>query len=221
MVKKQGCVIFSRLCGLFLFTPLIISSVTPLYQTSLPRGARCNISTQHFDDTLLSECLLYYTNRVRHKYGLAACRVDQRLSKAAQAHSHEMAQRERLSHSSPVEANSTLQKRLEKAGMHLAGTTFGENLGVDYILAIAKIYFYQEEVNGTIRYYNAKTRKRIVPQTYSQFASAMVQSWLDSPRHRDNLLNKAYTGIGFGAVVGTFNSLEAIYVTQNFVGSLR
>lgn len=44
----------------------------------------------------------------------------------------------------------------------------------------------------------------------------IVQAWMDSPRHRDNVLSKNYADIGFAVVSGKLNGKETTLVVQMF-----
>ena len=51
-------------------------------------------------------------------------------------------------------------------------------------------------------------------------AAAIVQRWMDSPRHRDNILTSGYRRIGVGASIEESTKYgyvaETVYATQNF-----
>lgn len=47
-------------------------------------------------------------------------------------------------------------------------------------------------------------------------SSSVVNAWYDSPTHRDNLLNKNYTEIGFAVVDGELNGRKTTLVVQMF-----
>lgn len=44
----------------------------------------------------------------------------------------------------------------------------------------------------------------------------LVNAWLQSPTHRDNMLKPEYTEIGVGMATGTYKGMEAIFVVQFF-----
>lgn len=44
----------------------------------------------------------------------------------------------------------------------------------------------------------------------------VVDAWMDSPTHRENIVNGAYTEIGVGAVSGTYQGFKTVYVVQLF-----
>lgn len=132
-----------------------------------------------------------------------------------------MARLNYLSHQSPIAKNRQLIDRLKNAGLSLGNTCIGENIGVDYFLGIAGVPFYKKKSKGKIQYINSRTGKSIKYQTYKEFASRMVENWMQSPDHRKNILNKNFERIGIGVAIGTYNGFKAVYVTQHFIGSLK
>lgn len=53
------------------------------------------------------------------------------------------------------------------------------------------------------------------------FSQGVVDAWMDSPTHRDNLLRKEYTEVGFAVVNGVLNGEETTLVVQMFGTPLR
>ena len=48
------------------------------------------------------------------------------------------------------------------------------------------------------------------------FSDGVVKAWLDSTTHRDNLLRREYTDVGFAVVNGILNGEETTLVVQMF-----
>ena len=190
---------------------------------ALTQPADCNqpMLPNRLNQPLLEQTLLYCTNRTRQKHHLHLLRANESLHRAASAHSKEMAILNYFDHESPVKENRQLMDRLKNACLPLGNTMFGENIGVDYFLKIAKVGFYTEYAEGEIRYINAETKEPIPYQTYLEFASSMVNGWMKSPGHRKNLLHPIFHSIGIGVQAGTFRGLPALYVTQNFIGPIE
>jgi hypothetical protein len=44
----------------------------------------------------------------------------------------------------------------------------------------------------------------------------IVDAWMDSPAHRDNIMNDDYTEIGVGTAEGTYKGYQTVYVVQLF-----
>jgi len=203
--------------------PPVNSQVIKTYSTgksATPRNAEQHIDKHNFKEKLLAACIIEQTNKIRSKYQALPCTAEKTLTAAATAHSREMANLVYFSHKSPILRNKHLEDRLKNAGTFLPGTSFAENLGVDFILSLSEVPYYTEKHRKTIYYYNYETKARIKSQTYIQFAKNMVTHWFNSPGHRKNLLNKNFTKIGIGLAVGRYKNHDAIYVTQNFQGPI-
>mgnify|MGYP002338717261 CR=1 FL=1 len=50
----------------------------------------------------------------------------------------------------------------------------------------------------------------------SEMAKTIVDAWMNSPGHRENLLNPRWRTEGFGIATGVIEGEESILVTQNF-----
>ena len=44
----------------------------------------------------------------------------------------------------------------------------------------------------------------------------VMQGWMNSPGHRENILRPQFTHLGSGVATGDFKGQESIYWTQNF-----
>ncbi len=179
------------------------------------------IYTDYFDKTRLEKTIFKYTNIARKKNHLLSFIWDDALALTARDHSIEMAKLKYMAHESPVSKNKTLKHRLENHDVTLVNHAFGENLGVDYFLDVAGKPFYMiNDDKGEVILVDGKTEKPVPHQTYKQFAKKIVANWMKSPGHRKNILNKQYQLLGIGISKGEYQGLPAIYVTQNFMGSL-
>lgn len=47
-------------------------------------------------------------------------------------------------------------------------------------------------------------------------SSEVVEAWMNSPAHRDNIVNGKYTEIGVGTAKGTYDGYDTVYVVQLF-----
>ena len=181
--------------------------------------SRQRLNPTSLDRALLEETLIHFTNRVRKENRLVILRPDTLLTTTARKHSKEMAGMNYFSHQSPVAGNRTMEQRFENSGIALRDVVLGENIGVDYFLDIAGKPYYREYVNGKLTCINARTEEPIPFQTYESFARQMVDNWMKSPGHRENILNRAFDRIGLGVAPGNYQEFPAVYVTQNFLGS--
>ena len=54
--------------------------------------------------------------------------------------------------------------------------------------------------------------------TYLEIAKDIVEMWMNSPLHRENLLNPTYFEIGCGVAVKKMPYWNRVYATQDFGG---
>ncbi|MEK7638679.1 MAG: CAP domain-containing protein [Patescibacteria group bacterium] len=47
-------------------------------------------------------------------------------------------------------------------------------------------------------------------------SSEVVEAWMDSPKHRENIVNSQFTEIGVGTAKGVFDGYDTVYVVQLF-----
>jgi uncharacterized protein YkwD len=137
------------------------------------------------------------TNEARAGEGLDSLAYDSLLSEAARGHSEEMARLGYQSHTSPVEENRTLEKRLVNAGVDTANCVAGENIckmwGNRYLL---------EDFSFD----------------YQALAKGALKELMASPGHRNNVLLVDFTSLGVGAAIGQDGEDLWIYFTQVFRG---
>ena len=185
---------------------------TPVHQPLDPR---------RLNRKLLEKTLVYFTNRMRERHRLDTCRFFEKLRNTARAHSEDMVRHDYFSHVSPIPERRHLADRIRNAGVVRANTVVGENIGVDYYLKIADVPYYKTYRNGQVVYVSHETDEVIGYQSYLEFSKSMVDKWMRSPGHRDNVLNGDFDRIGIGVASGKYNGFDAIYVTQNFMGPLK
>lgn len=151
------------------------------------------------DNTYEIELLvLRKTNKIRRNNGLKELTWDPMLADIARKHSLEMSKTGLLSHINEEGEGPTerAEKRdydtLKKDGL-VYQRGIGENIG---LMPLGNVKGY-----GNI-------------QSNEDVAEAMVESWMNSPGHRANILNSNYEFIGVGVAFDTNESYY--YLTQNF-----
>jgi uncharacterized protein YkwD len=112
--------------------------------------------------------ILTYTNQERQKIGLAPLTINATAAKYARSKSEEMIRLNYFDHKSPVNG---------------------------YITDIAQKNSWRYSYIGENIYTMNFTGQRIEDVASGQ---KIVQSWMNSPGHRANILNKSYTQIGIG-----------------------
>ena len=123
---------------------------------------------------------------------------DEALANLARAHSEDMAKRGYFKHVNP-EGLSPM-KRAEAAGYKLC-QLIGENI-------------YQNNLYS--RVITEKKRTTYDWNSMDKIAATTIKGWMDSPSHRQNILDKNYTREAVGLAIGDD---DKIYVTQMFCGT--
>lgn len=128
-------------------------------------------------------------NAARTRNGISPqLRWEDRLSDVARAHSNDMTSRGYFDHDNLEGLGPS--DRIDRAGYNCwKGTHYGVAENITIELESASI---------------------------DRMADGAVQSWLNSPGHRTNLLGRQYDRTGIGASFGTWKGYKAVYVTQVF-----
>jgi uncharacterized protein YkwD len=121
---------------------------------------------------------------------------DESLTNVARAHSEDMAKRGYFKHLNPE--GLTPMKRAEAAGYKC--NLMGENI-------------YQNNLYS--RVITEKKRTTYDWNSMDQIALTTSKGWMDSPGHRQLILEKDYTRTGIGVAVA---SDDKVYITQMFCG---
>jgi len=160
------------------------------------------------DYELLNAAIFHLTNLERLQAGKKPLIPSQEAMEAATGHAEDMVKHNFYSHTSPIRFRRTVRDRLNRSGLN--PPYLGEN-----ILSTHGIQ-YQEGKKvkkptrpGEFRYMTASQVDPIPPHTYRSLAEAMVRLWMNSPGHRQNILNPVFTHMGCGT---------KIYFDQNFYG---
>ena len=132
---------------------------------------------------IIERSILRYTNRARKRHGFPPLAGERTLIKASRAHSRWMADRGRFTHTGT--RGSRPHQRMKHHGF--GGDTMGEN-----------IYMLRSNGAGFRSDWN--------------MGRDAVTSWMNSPGHRRNILNRDYNRIG----IGVARKGGSVYMTQNF-----
>lgn len=145
------------------------------------------VDENSFDSSLLNAAIFYETNRQRQFYGATQFLYDNRLERCAQGHSEDMPRLNFFSHTSLVPGKTNMSDRMGKVGY-------------------SNLYMAEN-----ISWHDVSNRN------YRDLAKSIVDSWMDSPGHRKNILNPTYNYLGVGTAI--FWSEYGLYLksTQNFV----
>jgi|GEM_PF-490275 uncharacterized protein YkwD len=132
----------------------------------------------------VEELIFEMTNQARRAQGLAPLAKDDELGNMARAYSNDMLQRHFFDHTNP------------------------EGLSIDERLS--KDYHHRVNIMGE----NIWSGSGYDPGKAQDLAKEIVQDWLNSPGHRENVLSPDFTHLG----VGVSAHHQSIRATQEFVG---
>ena len=175
------------------------------------------------DIDLLNAAVFWFTNIERKKFNLNRFKFHDKLMQTAVLHSEQMRVHNFFSHENPYDAKyKTLDNRIESViDNNFRGfMCWGENIAYDPVIK-ANERFTIENRNGIPRFFST-SGKEIVPYSHSELAKIVVEGWMNSPGHRDNILNPdfEYLGCGCAKYEEQGNGYSVLYfkLTQNFGG---
>lgn len=144
-------------------------------------------------------------NEERSKQGLSMLEYDHELAEVSQYHSDQMVAKDFFAHESP--SGRRVADRYE---MH------GYNCSVD--MGGPMVNRGGENIAYTFAYGDVDTSEGI--ENYAgnetKIAEALVQGWMNSEGHRENLLKPYWNAEGIGVNVTEESGETVVYATQNF-----
>ncbi len=157
-----------------------------------------------FDSALIEKYIFELTNDERQQRGFSSLTRVSAIDSIARNHSLDMSNRNYFSHYSP-EGNDPTDRG------NMVGYTCKKDYGSYYTEGLGENIFLSPTYSsymtkGATLSYNWLEDEEIV-------AKGLVDGWMDSPGHRENILDGQYDRIGVGVVI---NSDEYVYSTQNF-----
>jgi uncharacterized protein YkwD len=173
-----------------------------------------NSSNPNLD--LLDAAVFHESNRRRKQHGLKPLLYHSQTREAARMHSRDMAKGEFIEHINPNPGRRKPEDRAKLAG--LKPRMLAENVAN----AFGRRYksgqsFYTREENGRKIYSYEPDGPPIPLHTYISFAEALVESWMQSPGHRENLLHTVPEYLGCACEPSSNRkTMETFYCTQVF-----
>ncbi|EMA14134.1 MULTISPECIES: CAP domain-containing protein [Haloarcula] len=170
-------------------------------QSSSSTDASESDTTRGIDERRVEMLVHQYVNQERQERGLSAVGYDDELAGIARNHSEDMATRSYFSHESP--SGDGMKDRYANAGYQCRVQT-SENTYVTGGENLAQTWVY-ETVSTTdgSEYYDSA----------DELARGIVDQWLNSPGHRENMLTESWVSEGIGVEV---KQSGKVYATQNF-----
>lgn len=148
------------------------------------------------DLVLLGAAIFHETNRVRQQLGLRVLRPLEPLDVAAETQAKIGAFLRPPSHTNPFPLIATPLDRVRFAG--LDPREVAENIALITIYDAPRgTDFYT--LKGDPRLRNAQTGKLLELHTVGSFARVIVEAWMNSPGHREAMLNPRFRYLGCSA----------------------
>jgi len=203
--------IFTFALMLFLFSKLTSQTFTnpPDYYRMPPksflqsRQILSRFTDKYINIELVEATIFHQVNLVRQQKGLGLFQYHPKLNLTARKHSEEMVQLNYFNHESPKRENATLRKRLQNGGVQWRGEV-AENIALTFTKSAITDGYIPSQL------------ARYPYDTYLLFAQTVVNHWMESTGHRENILNPRLKLMGIGICRGKYQSLDAIYTTQVF-----
>jgi uncharacterized protein YkwD len=172
------------------------------------------------DYHLLHAAIFHLTNQERTRIGIAPLVHSKEIQAAAEGHAKDMVIHRFYSHTSPIKFKRTLRDRLNRQGIN--PKYIGENISSTFGIQYEEGKKVAKPMNpGEFNYLQASsTAGPIPPHTYHSFAQMVVLLWMNSPPHRQNILNPLFTHLGCGTQVyfdKNFYEMPYFMSVQNFI----
>ncbi len=160
--------------------------------------AKERIDFKNLDYPLLNAAIYYATSRERRKLGMKPFRYSSLCEQAAFGHAQDMVNLDFYSHTSKVSGKETIKERLELVGIvdSLAAENINTSFGIDYKPGTP---VYTPEQHPEKKFSYQKNGPAIPNHTYLSLANSLIESWMNSPSHRRNVLNPDFSYAGAGA----------------------
>lgn len=157
------------------------------------------IRLQNPDTLFLDAAIFHASNEVRKKHGLPAFQYDPGLYLASSGHATSMVYRMFFNHTNPYSPyERTAQRRVELYTRRFK--RIGENIG-KYQTVISGDFMIARwnRRQNQYEFFNESDNQPCYPFTYAGYARFVVEQWMASTPHRNNLMNPAYTYLGCAA----------------------
>ena len=164
----------------------------------------------------LNAVIFYLTNEQRVHHKLNVLNYHQKLEESAALHSGNMVKDVFFSHYHPK--NKKLRDPNDRARhVGIVNPFLAENIVESFVLQ----YKAGDEVypiaKGVFSY--KQNGDPIPPHTYLSLGETMIDRWMNSPQHSDNVLSKKAVQLGCGTAFylkEDFNEMPTVIATQNF-----
>lgn len=151
------------------------------------------------NETRLERLVHAEVNRVRRERGLNSLDFDRKLATIARYHSSDMARNDYFAHTAPDD--ESMQDRYDR-------------FGYDCRVPVGNVQYRTGGENIAMTRWGSPAG--LVDRTERELAETVVEGWMNSPSHRENMLTPEWRREGIGAATVTVDGEVRVYVTQNF-----
>jgi len=206
---------------LLLASPAVFAAPTNYFELDAARfqaAASQVMAARTLNHALLEAAILRETNERREKGGLPALKPNVKATEAAKIQSDIMSKRGSIGHANPENAPyRTLELRVKSVGLEyrLIAENVASTFGIQY--QSGRTYF-RDRQNGRTNFRYSLRGPAIPPHTYATFAKALVDAWMNSKGHRENIMRKEaqYLGSHCTPARATEMEMPMYYCTQVF-----
>ena len=180
------------------------------------KAAGTAVPTNGIDQGLLDAAVRQEVNFHRCRAGLPALGdAGSNLHKQSSIHSRWMAKTQNLSHQSNVSGSNTLRNRIRSAGIKVR--TGAENIGMVARYQIDNRRF--RIVNANACQFATNEGTPLPAHSYASLARLVVDLWMNSPGHRQNILNRKVSHVSTAVAFDPkAQYCGRFWLTQAFIG---
>jgi uncharacterized protein YkwD len=180
--------------------------------------AQARIDPAHFDGELMAAAIFHETNRTRRRLGLPPFRHLAKLDAAGDLKASVGIFEPEVRHESALPLTATPADRVKSVGLDFSRVA--ENIArlPAYDLPDGTKRLEVRKINGREVFYRMDTGRPAELHTYAGFAAYVVDSWMNSPGHRANIVSPALVSLGCAArpCQAPISGHEQIYAVQVF-----
>lgn len=175
------------------------------------------IDLKNINYQILNASIFFRTNEIRVKYGLNVLAYHKSLELSASMHARDMCSGGFFSHINPTKSdrkNPSDRFRLCGITNPMAAENIANSFAIKY-KSNSKVYIIDKEA---MLYSYSPEGKPIEPHSYISFADRLLEQWLNSKGHRENILRATAIELGCAAVFFRENELAIpkFMCVQNF-----
>lgn len=171
------------------------------------------IDARPVNQALFASLVLYHTNVERCRRGLRPLQMTNGVQRSATILAEGMARDRNYSHTLNRPGVRTLSDRL-----HYSGEPFrrgGENIALNFFFVLNG----RSYIGGGCNFRYQSTGQPVPRHTYASMAQELMASWMASPGHRQNIMNRGFTRMGAAIGLDPRGQLcGQVYAAQAFAG---